>query len=259
MRKILVITLLASSLLMPGCRSSQKDPGEDPETLDNEKISSMMFDLTPREGKLFFFTMATRQQYREKELELCREEASRQLSRYFQINGVSYARTDESARGTAKKEATGIAFNNDRAIALLEDIELEDKIQTEKLTAALFSYSKAETFALSYGPGYKDKEPDWIFSSVKIPGYQVAVGFTGPSRFLSRTLQQADKNALATLLEQRNGSMDITQSDWQSQAASSSRSRMIETSAGSISNAYVLSRWIDKKGNFYSLAVCPSP
>ncbi len=259
MKKILLMSLLAGALLITGCRSSQKEPQEDPETLQMEKISSMMFDLTPREGKLFFFTISTRQQFRDRELELCREEAARQLSRYFQINGVSYTRTDESVRGTAKKEATGIAFNNDRAIALVEDLTLEDQIQTEKLTAAIFSYSGTSTFSLPYQPGYKNKEPDWIFSSVKIPGYQVAVGFTGPSRFLSRTLQQADKNALATLLEQRNGSMDITQSDWQSQTASSSRSRMVETSAGSIGSAYILSRWIDKKGNLYSLAVCPAP
>ena len=233
MKKVLSILILSGIFLFPACRTSQ-----DESINQNEKqmaeISSIMFDLTPEGKKLFFFTITARQHIRDKELKICREEASRQLSRYFQINGVSYSRTNESAGGTAKKEATGIAFNNDRAISLVEDLELEEQIQTEDLTAALFSYSKTASFSLPYKPALKEDEPDWIYSSVKIPGYQVAVGFTGPSRFLSRTLQQADKNALATLLEQRNGSMDITQSDWQTQTASSSRTSMVETAAGSI-------------------------
>ncbi len=252
--------MITALFLLGSCTSfSKENLDENPDGKAMEQVSELMFDLTPSEGKLYFFTLVTRKQFRDREIAVCREEASRQLSRYFQINGVSYSRTDESVRGTAKKEATGIAFNDDRAQTLVDDLEEEKIIQTEDFTAAVFSYSKAGTFSLPYKPGMKDGHPDWIYSSVKIPGYQTSVGFTGPSRYLARTLQQADKNALATLLEQRNGSMDITQSDWQTEWASSSRSSMVETSAGSIQNAYILSRWMDDNGNFYSLAVCPLP
>ena len=255
-----ILILLLLLILLSSCRTTDSEKGETNTNDDAiEQVSAMMYDLSPREGHLYFFTIISRQQYRDKEETLCREEAARQVSRYYQINGVSYSRTDESVRGTAKKEATGIAFNDDQAKRLEGELELVNQLQTNAYTAALYSYPQPSPIQIPYAPGRTEETPEWVNGSVRISGFQTAVGFTGPQRFLAKTLQQADKNALATLLEQRTGSLDISQADWQSQRASSSRSSMTETAAGSIRQAYILSRWIDGKGNFYALAVCPLP
>lgn len=252
---------IISVLLMSSCLSGPEKKANYPEEKGKKisEISSLMFDLTPSDGMLYFFTVITREQYREKEVESCREEAARQLSRYFQINGVTYNRTTQSTQGTNIREASGIAFNDERARALTEEMELILEIQTDEGTAALFSYRKGSVFSLPYKPGKKDGAPDWISNSIRIPGYQTAVGFTGPRRFFERTMKQADKNALATLLEQRKGSLNITQKDWETDFGSAAASQSIEKAAGSVNQAYILSRWIDSKGNFYSLAVCPAP
>lgn len=254
------IMLFLSFFLISSCLTLEEEK-KSPENQEMRmsEISSLMFDLSPQNGLLYFFTVVTREQYRDKEIESCREEAARQLSRYFQINGVSYNRTTESTQGTKIKEASSIAFNDDRAKALTEKMELVKTIQTNEGTAALFSYKGETVFSLPYTPVEKDGAPDWINNSIKIPGYQLALGFTGPRRFLERTLKQADKNALATLLEQRKGSLNITQKDWETNYGSIAASQSIEKAAGSLNQAYILSRWIDSRGNFYSLAVCPAP
>jgi len=256
-RRLLIILLLPAIL---SCRTtdsaSSPVPPADQEEAD---IASMMFDLSPGNGRLYFFTAVTREQYRDKEIESCRDEAARQLSRYIQINGVTYARTSESVRGTIVREAADVAFNNDLAMELREQLEPVREIQTEEGTAALFSYPVREPLSLSYRPSGQNSVPDWVEKAPSIPGFQTAVGFTGPRRFLERTLQQADKNALATLLEQRTGSLNTTQQDWQTNRGSSSAALTTEKAAGSIRQAYILSRWRDRKGNFYSLAVCPLP
>ena len=138
-----------------------------------------------------------------------------------------------------------------------DKLKLEDELTNYEWTAALFSYETSRTFTLPYQPASLKDTPDWINSSVKIPAYQSAVGFTGKKRFLERGIQQADKNALATLLEQRRGSLNVTQADWQTEYSSSAASLSVEKAAGSITQAYILSRWIDRDGNIYSLAVCP--
>ena len=248
-------------LLFVSCQTTaEKEPtSPSPAEAQMKEISSLMFDLSPSEGKLFFFTAVTREQYREKEIKSCRMEAARQYSRYHQINGATYSKTSENTRGTVVTEANGIAFNDDLAGRLVENLELEKEIRTEEGTAALFSVSADTRFKLSYKPAGLNSEPDWINQSIEIPGYQTAVGFTGKKRFLERTLQQADKNALATLLEQRKGQFNATQSDWQSNYGTTGQSSVVEKAAGSIQQAYILSRWIDSKGNFYSLAICPRP
>ncbi len=248
-------------LLSVSCQTTAKKEPVSPSSAEEqmEEISSLMFDLSPSEGKLFFFTAVTREQYRDREIESCRMEAARQYSRFHQINGATYSKTSENTRGTIVTEASGIAFNDDLAERLAENLELVKEIETEEGTAALFSVSSDRLFKLSYKPAGQHSEPDWISQSIEIPGYQTAVGFTGKKRFLERTLQQADKNALATLLEQRKGQFNATQSDWQSNYGSTGQSSVVEKAAGSIQQAYILSRWIDSKGNFYSLAICPRP
>ena len=241
------------------CETVKKEGAEIPsvETPRKDDIAPLMFDLSPREGKLYFFALVTREQYRDNEIESCRAEAARQLSRYFQINGVSYSKTSESVNGLSLMEATGIAFNDDLALNLQDKLKLEKKVKNYEWTAALFSYKAERTFSLPYKPTLLNSRPDWINSSARIPGYQTAVGFTGKKRFLERGIQQADKNALATLLEQRKGSLNITQADWQNEHSSAAASLSVEKSAGSVKQAYILSRWIDPEGNVYSLAVCP--
>ena len=255
LKAVLVLLLLVS------CQTVNKEEpvSPDPSGEQMEEISALMFDLTPSGGKLFFFTIVTREQYREKEIESCRMEAARQYSRYKQINGATYSKTSENSRGTVVTEASGIAFNEDLAQRLAESLKLVKEIQTNEGTAGLFSVSVDRIFSLSYRPSGLLDEPDWINQPPDIPGYQTAVGFTGKKRFLERTLQQADKNALATLLEQRKGHFNVSQNDWQSNYGSATQSKVVEKAAGSIQQAYILSRWIDSKGNFYSLAVCPRP
>ncbi|MDA3958141.1 hypothetical protein [Oceanispirochaeta sp.] len=223
-----------------------------------DRISSLMADLSPREGKLFFFSAVTREQYRDRELESCRQEAAAQLSRYNAINGVSYVQTENRNNNTKFWEAGDIAYNSDLASSLEESLVLEEKIQTEEGTCALFSYTPDQIPDFIFTASRDiSKQPDWTLQALKLKGFQSAVGFTGPRRYLERTIQQADKNALATLLEQRSGSLETTQRDWQTGRASWSGSIITTRASGTIRQAYIISRWQDKKGNMYSLVLCP--
>ena len=112
MRVIFPLVSLFILFSFISCSSMGKGPADTAAagTFYEEEIGPLMFDLTPRDGKLFFFALVTREQYRENEIESCRAEAARQLSRYVQINGVTYSKTRESSKGISVRGSSGNRF-----------------------------------------------------------------------------------------------------------------------------------------------------
>jgi len=254
-REVLILFLL---LLIGSCRSSGtsvKESFGEPE--QKAKIASLMEDLSPRDGNLLFFAAVTRTQHRTRELEECRMEAAAQLSRYFAVKGVTFVQTISMTTGTIVSEAGEIAFNSDRAASLAEKLILMEEIRTREGTCALFSYKPDVLPNYPFTPDRNKNPPSWTRKSLKLRGFQSAVGFTAPKRFLERTIQQADRNALAALLELNTGSISASHNDQQNKRGTRSESFMAEKASGTVREAYIISRWQDEKGNIYSLALCP--
>jgi len=245
-------------LLLTSCRTSGTPEEKKQDTpAVRERIAFLMSDLSPREGRLLFFAAVTREQYRDRELEKCRREAAAQLSRYKAFNGVNIALTMNRTTGTVTIEGGDIAYNGDLAESLEKDLELVEEIRTEEGTCALFSYKPETLPPFPFKPEWKTSPPEWTRSALKLNGFRSAVGITGPGRFLSRTIQQSDRNALTALLEETSGTLTTLQKDKQNETGSRSESDVTVRATGTLRNAYIISRWQDEKGNMYSLVLSP--
>jgi len=254
---ILFSLLILMILLSASCRSGGEGTERETKTAEEERITALMADLSPKDGKLLFFAAVTRQQHRERELEECRREAAAQLSRYHAFNGVNFTLTMNRTNSTMSVEGGEIAYNSDLADSLMKDLVLEEEIRTEEGTCALFSFKPDDLPLFPFKPEWKTSPPEWTQNALKLKGFRSAVGITGPGRFLARTIQQADRNALTALLEESTGTVSTVQKDNRNSRGSSSESDVTVRASGTVRNAYIISRWQDEKGNMYSLVLRP--
>ena len=219
------------------------------------------WDHRPSSGAVYFIGFGTRHKRREDEVYAALKEASVQAGVFESFWGASQDLVRSDFSGTDFNTRTKAHYNAQAADAALESLEVEDQWQNNQATWILFRLTTTKAKAIHWQPGYPDGEPDWIRRPPMIPGYHVTIGSGAKKSSLAKTLRGADVSALAAMIDAFHGQTKtgtITgQQSSKTWSKSSGQSETYDRGFGEVRGFLVISRWVDKKGNAWSLAISP--
>ena len=218
-----------------------------------------LWDTSPDNGTLLFFSSIPGRAYREEEVELAVSEAARQAA---MLSG-------------SKVDAKFAVMSNNRDLGTLEAIEvqydrglaadLETKIKiVHHLRDNEGTYILAELDGIEFKGSFSvvqvdDNGPDWLYNVPELPGYLVSIGAVQRSRYKIDSIRRADEQALANLARQVSVVVKAKRTDLQSEGSGSGFSEThYQITSTYIRGFYVLGRWSTDNGStYYTLAVCP--
>ena len=220
---------------------------------------SFLWDTSPDDGTLLFFSFIPRRAYREEEIKLAVSEAARQASMLSSSKVDAKFAVKSNNKDLGYLEAINVQY--DRGLAL--DFETKIKIRQHYrdnegtfILAELDGISFKEKFSVIHG---KENEPDWLYNLPQIPGYLVSIGTVQRSRYKIDSIRKADEQALANLAKQISVIVKAKRTDLEKEGSGTAFSETnYEVTSAFVRGFYVLGRWSTDNGNvYYTLAVCP--
>ncbi|MCK5196788.1 MAG: LPP20 family lipoprotein, partial [Spirochaetales bacterium] len=224
-----------------------------------DPLYSFLWDTSPDNGTLVFFSSIPRKAIREEEVLFAAADAARQASILY----------------TAKVDAKFAVKSNNKDLGFLEAINIQyDKALAGEIKAKIKilhhyrdnegTYTLAELDGISYRGDFEPKpgegnNPDWLYNVPFLPGYLVSIGAVQRSRYKIDSIRKADEQALANLAKQVSVVIKAKRTDLDSEVSGSAFSETnYEVTSAFIRGFYVLGRWSTDNGNTYhTLAVCP--
>ena len=219
----------------------------------------LLWDTSPDNGTLLFFSFIPRRAYREEEIKQAVSEAARQAAMLYSVGVDAKFAVKSNNKDLGYLEAIDVQY--DRGLA--EDLEAKIKIRQHYrdnegtfILAELDGINFRGSFSVTPG---KENEPDWLYNMPGIPGYLVSIGAVQRSRYKIDSIRRADEQALANLAKQVSVVVKAKRTDLESEGSGSAFSETnYEVTSTFVRGFYVLSRWSTDNGSiYYTLAVCP--
>ncbi len=213
---------------------------------------------TPVEGVPVFVGVSPRRRDRDAELQAAREHAALQASRFFHLRGEAVFYTQRVGRRSGYVKSVSIDDDAMLAERLAAELELFDFRREENGSIGRFSLPGYRIDPIGFNSRDRLGKPVWLSRIPEIPGYYVGVGSAPRTRLISDSIENADREALFAILAQL--SVDLFSGRLERSVAGrgvSTGSATVARAEGELVGFYVLDRWMDADGTFFTLAVCP--
>ena len=220
---------------------------------------SFLWDTSPDNGTLLFFSFIPRRAYREEEIKLAVSEAARQASMLYSVGVDAKFAVKSDNKDLGFLEAIDVQYDRGLAADLEAKIRIRQHYRDNEGTFILAELDGINfKGSFSVIPG-KENEPDWLYNVPEIPGYLVSLGSLQRSRYKIDSLRKADEQALANLAKQVSVAVKTKRTDLESEGSGSAFSETnYEVTSAFVRGFYVLGRWSTDNGSiYYTLAVCP--
>ncbi|MDA3852095.1 MAG: hypothetical protein PF447_12635 [Spirochaetaceae bacterium] len=224
-----------------------------------ENLPSWIFDSSPKNGHPRIVVFTTRRADREEEIVKAAQQAAIESAR----NRAVYVSAKElSQKGNANFGYVNdlyMNFNKDLALDLLDDMEVENQVETPQGTFARF-IDNSSNCAINFIVA-NPSNPTWVSQVPDIPGYLLTTGFVESHRNWAESFKAADESAITQLAYTFFGQID-NQVETRDQASTtrartSTLATILIQGEGLLENLVILGRWQDDSGNFYSLVGVP--
>ncbi len=224
-----------------------------------DPMYSFLWDTSPDNGTLLFFSFIPGRADREEEIKLAVSEAARQAAMLSSLKVDAKFAVMSNNKDLGYLEAIDVQYDRGLAEDLVAKIKIRQHYRDNEGTfilAELDSISYKENFSVTKG---KENEPDWLYNVPEIPGYLVSIGAVQRSRYKIDSIRRADEQALANLAKQVSVVVKAKRTDLESEGSGSAFSETnYEVTSTFVRGFYVLGRWSTGNGNiYYTLAVCP--
>lgn len=233
-------------------------PEGDQSAASADVVNPSSFDLSPRNGRPVFLGVANRLMDREEEEAAAIRHIADQASRYEQI-AASYQYVGQAGSSSVGYvEDIDVSWNEQRAEALVESVEVLRTVQHSEGTFVLGTVDGVpQAPPIQVSPNRGNDEPRWVNSPPQAEGYIVSVGVSQRSRRLKQSLDYADEQALAALLLQSNTTLRMIEDRRTvEERGTQDQLTVAQEASAQLAQFYIAARHISEDGDYYySLAV----
>jgi hypothetical protein len=202
--------------------------------------------------------VANRLRDREEEEAAALRHIAEQASRYEQIAARYRYIGGREGSAIGYVEDIDVSWNEGRAEALTDSVEILQRVRTSEATFLLGSVSAIpEAPPISVPSGAGQDGPAWINNPPRLQGYLVTVGVSQRNRRPRQTVDAADEQALAALLLQSNTTLRMVEDRRSVEGQGTEDALTVAQEASAqLAQFYIAARHISPNGQYvYSLAV----
>jgi hypothetical protein len=214
-----------------------------------------IWDLNPDNGYPHFLTFSPRLMNRDNERLACLIKASEQASKYVSVWVRASRRYARRSFFTSYQGSVKVEFSEDLAEELIKNLAVVNEFRNERGTYLLVRLTTEKMHEQALDVSLLPAYDAWVEGDFKIPGYLTAVGMAKRRRFVSASMEAADRNALFELALQVSSEVDSAILDAGRKMQSNSGQETVDQE---LVGVYILARTkSEDKRYYYSLAVCP--
>ncbi len=222
---------------------------------------SWIWDSRPTNDKLVFVSAGTMKVNRDEEIVSALEDAAMQAGVFAGFWGSSQDFVTSTTGGTEWNERTRAYYDGEAADRAFEELKVSETWRADDATWGRFYMDPQGLPDFTWTPKHRDGEPSWLKKVPEISGWRTAVGIGKIRSTLHKTLRAADEAALAEMISQIHGSSKTVTASRETSTESWSESTGATASYGSgfgsVRGFLIIARWLDEKGNGWTLAACP--